>query len=368
MTPPTILLTLAALASAAFVSALLADGLSALVRRRRLARARAPITLVVTERENVGEALFRLVLRHPQGRRLPDFCAGQHVVLIAPAGRNQRPIRRAYSLSAWQSRPRRYELGIKREEAGAFSSWAHTHLLPGVRITALPPRGEFVLRRPAGEIVLIGGGIGITPMRAMAQEALATAHGQAIVLFHAARRPTDLLYRHEFEQLAAAHPTFRYIAMASRPDPTWTGLRGRLDATFILSQLAAPDIAGFHLCAGATVMQTLREGLISAGIEPDAIHLEAFGTAAGAGASGIPISLSDGRTLETAGEPTLLGTLEAADCAPPSECRAGHCGLCRMRLLGGKVEWLLPPPDDLGSDEILPCICRPTDALRLSAA
>jgi ferredoxin-NADP reductase len=366
VTPVTVLLTLAALASADFVCVLLADGLRALRLRRRLEAAKRPIRLVVSMRENVGENLFRLVLQRPDRSRLPAFAAGQHIVLIAPAGRNGRSIRRAYSLAAWKRRPRHYELGIKREDAGAFSSWAHAHLLPGVEVEALPPRGDFELRRTAGETVLIGGGIGITPMRAMAQRALAAAGGGRVVLFHSARRPQELMYREDFERLAATRPGFRYIAMVSRPDADWTGHRGRLDAPFIVSQLTDPQRASIHMCASTSAMQTLQDGLLAAGIGPDALHLEAFGAAAAAGACGIAITLDDSPRIETAGEPTLLATLENAECAPPSECRAGHCGLCRMRLLEGEVEWLLPPPAGLPAGDILPCICRPTGPLRIA--
>lgn len=362
------LFSLLALAGLAVLTALLADGVRVLLARRRREAARRPLSLVVAERREIGDRLLVLSLRRPRGGSLPRFSAGQHVLLQVPAGRDGRMQQRAYSLAAWTDRPGHYELGIKREEHGVVSSWLWSHLAAGSRVAVLPPRGDFVLQAGAGqdaEIVLVGGGIGITPMRAMLHAALAGG-GQRIVLFHAARHAAELLYREEFQRLAGAR--LAYHPLLSRPGPDWQGAHGRLDATRILACVARPARAVFHLCATGEMMATLRTGLIAHGIDPARIHQEAFGIAATAGAAGqrIVLEATAGRQeIVTAGEPTLLATLETHDCAPPAECRAGTCGACRMRLLDGEVRWLTAGQADLADGEILPCICAAVGDLRL---
>lgn len=364
-----LLLAALGLIGLAFVIYLLVDGLRAVLERWRNERRLRPLALVVRAREEVAGDLLRLTLAHPRRRGLPRFDAGQHVLMLAPAGPGGRAIRRAYSLAAWHPRPTQYELGIKREAQGAMSSWAWDALLPGSVVRVSPPRGEFVLGPDDSELVLTGGGIGITPMRAMVHAALARPDSsRRIVLLHAARHAEALLYRAEFDRLAELHPRFSYLPLVSRPTAAWRGERGRLDARRMLDAVSRPGSAQFYLCAGTALLESLHTGLLAAGITPAQIHWEAFGMAAAAGGYGQAITLGDGRRIETAGEPSLLATLEAHDCAPPSECRAGSCGQCRLRLEAGEVRWMLAPACRLDDGDILPCVCQPAGDLRIRAA
>ncbi|WP_050976117.1 FAD-binding oxidoreductase [Azoarcus olearius] len=356
------------LAGLAFIAFLLVDGLRAVYQRRREERRQRPLRLVVRSREEVGGELLRLTLAHPRRRPLPVFEAGQHLMMTAPAGRGGGAIRRAYSLAAWHPRPTWYELGIKREAQGAMSSWAWNALLPGAVVDVSPPRGDFVVADDELDLVLIAGGIGITPMRAMLHASLARPRARRIVLLHAARHAGTLLYRGEFESLASLNPHFSYLPIVSRPDGFWRGERGRLDAHRVLAAVPTPQQARFYLCAGQALMEDLGGGLIAAGIDPARIHSEAFGAASAGGGHGQVITLEDGRRVDTAGEPSLLATLEAHGCAPPSDCRAGSCGECRMRLDAGAVRWLMAPACAVADGEILPCICQPAGDLRLRAA
>ncbi len=379
-----LLLSLLSLIGLAFVSVLVGDGVRVLLARRRKETAARPLTLIVTARSEVAGDLVRLTLARADSGRLPAFAAGQHLTLRVPAGANGSTVQRAYSLAAWETSPRSYELGIKREERGLVSGWIWQHLQPGSLVSAVPPKGDFVLDRDAagalvldrdtaGALVLIGGGIGITPMRAMLQAALARGSARPILLFHGARSAAGLLYRDAFEAQAERTPNFRYHPLVSRPDPTWDRPCARIDTAGVLAALAEAGVdvatADFYLCAGRALMEALRAGFAAAGIDPARVHWEAFGVAAAAGASGQHVRvIRDGRMTEivTAGEPTLLATLEAHRLSPASDCRAGTCGECRMRLLDGEVRWLAEPGLALAEDEFLPCICAATG--NLSAA
>jgi ferredoxin-NADP reductase len=364
-------LSLLAVIGFIFIAALLADGVRVLLARRRHEAAARPLDLVVSERQESAGQLVRLTLACARGGRLPAFSAGQHVLLQAPAGRQGKSVRRAYSLAAWTKTPRHYELGIKREAKGQVSAWAWENLKVGSRLALLPPRGDFILApQETGELVLIAGGIGITPLRAMLHATLAADRERRIVLFHAARSATELLYHDEFQTLAARPGNFSYRPLVSRPAADWIGESGRLDALRILAALHTPAQAAFYLCANGALMDALHTGLLDAGIDATRVHWEAFGVAVSGSTAGQRIALeADGRRhdIVSAGEPTLLATLEAHDLAPASECRAGNCGQCCMRLVGGEVRWLMKSGIALADGEILPCICTATGDLRLAA-
>lgn len=362
-----ILLSTLALLALIFVAGLTVDGLRAIGRRRRAEQARKPRPLRIAKRREVAGELLCLELAEPCGKPLPTFRAGQHLLLTAPAGKNGQPIRRAYSLAAWSSKPTCYELGIKREAQGAMTQWLWQHLQEGDSIEVSPPQGEFVVRPGSGPLVLIGGGIGITPLRAMLHEALGS--GRPIVLFQAARTPEALLYQDEFAALAATHGHFTYHPTLSRPATEWTGGRGRLDAGHILAAVTQPEHADFYLCAGNAMMDALRQELRSLGIADSRIHSEAFGAAAGAGISGLNLAIRQAgttTTLLTAGEPTVLAALEANDLAPAAECRTGSCGQCVARLEHGEVDWLVKPEFAVGPQQFLPCICAARSDLCIS--
>ena len=361
-----LLLSALSLLGLACIAWLTADGLLAIARRRRAEQARRPRRLRVAARSEVAGELLCLQLVAADGQPLPAFAAGQHLLLGAPAGRAGSIIRRAYSLAAWNPAPTAYELGIKREAQGAMTQWLWQHLQPGSEIEASVPQGSFILDATPAPLVLIGGGIGITPMRAMLHAALAA--GRPVTLFHLARDEASLLYGEEFAALAARHSQFTYWPQLSRPADDWGGGRGRIDAVQIVHVLGGTP-GRFYLCAGNAVMDDLQAGLVGQGVDAAAIHREAFGAAGGAGQSGLRLAVEQGgreQVYATAGEPTLLAALEANAVELPAECRAGSCGQCAVRLAEGEVDWLVQPEHPVADGEILPCVCTARSDLRLA--
>lgn len=353
----------------AFIAWLTGDGLRTLLARGNREAQRRPLQLTVATRHELADQLLALHLVSPDGKALPAYRAGQHVLLRAPAGRDGKAIQRAYSLAAWQARPGAYELGIKRETHGAMSQWLWATLQPGDTVELSRPRGSFVIGPGDSPVVLVGGGIGITPMRAMLHEALPS--GRPVVLFHAARQAELLLYREEFVALANQHADFRYHPILSRPAPDWPGATGRLDAARLCAELANLKQADFYLCASNGMMDSLRQGLAACGIDRGHIHWETFGIAPADATSGLDVAVSQGdrqTVLRSAGEPSLLATLEANGVDLPSECRAGSCGQCQVRLEAGEVSWLIEPEFSPAPNCVLPCVCTPRSPLSIAVA
>ncbi|MBS1160769.1 MAG: hypothetical protein H6R15_3188 [Proteobacteria bacterium] len=363
------ILTGLALLALAGLAWLIGDGLYAIVRRRRSAAARRPRRLQVISRREVGDELLCLELADPRRRQLPAFAAGQHVLLTAPTGQNGQPIRRAYSLAAWTARPERYELGIKREAQGAMTQWLWQHLQVGDSIEVSPAQGDFVIAPGTTPLVLIAGGIGITPLRAMAQAALGS--GRAILLFQQARRSDGLLYHDEFATLAAKHANFHYLPRLSRPAADWAGETGRLDAQRVLAELSTAPPAEFYLCAGNAMLGSLEHGLLAQGIAKRQIHREVFSAGTESGQIGLNLTVDrpgTSKTVISAGEPTVLATLEANAIAVSAECRAGSCGQCVATLHHGAIDWLVEPEFKVGPRQFLPCVCAARSDLGLGLA
>ncbi|MBI2312449.1 MAG: 2Fe-2S iron-sulfur cluster binding domain-containing protein [Betaproteobacteria bacterium] len=351
------------LAAALALMAMTGDGIRLLVARRRANR--PPLRLVVTERVDLTPDLFRVRLARADGRRLPRFQAGRHVAVRAQV--DGRVLRRGYSLAAWSPRPRAYELGIRRETRGRMSSHLHAQLTPGAGVEVSPPAGAFVLDlQDARRVVLVAGGIGITPMRAMVHRigCLPARARPRVVLFQAARLEADLAWADEFRALAEEAPWFRYYPVLSRPAASWSGWRGRLDAKCILAE-GGSAAADFYLCAREEMMQVLIGQLRQAGVAPERLHWESFGINAGGGWHH-PVEIDGRRIASSEGTPTLLHALEAAGIDVTAECRSGECGNCRLRLEKGEVRWLRQAPAALPAGEILACCCVPVRPLKLS--
>ena len=268
------LLMMLGLCGLLFIAVLTVDGVRARLRRRRQTLARRPMTLVVRHRQTVDERLVLLQLAEPHGRTLPMFLAGQHLVLQAPAGPQGRTVQRAYALAAWQARPQVYELGIRREPQGQMSAWVWDHLLPGAHILLVPPEGHFTVAPELTTLVLVAGGIGITPLRAMVHQALAANH--STVLFQAAHHQAGLLYQAEFEALATQHAHFTYVPVLSRPAPAWHGLTGHLSARRIRAVMPRTTGAHYYLCAPSDMMAMLRRDLTALGVPASDIHHQSF--------------------------------------------------------------------------------------------
>ncbi|NOV30239.1 iron-sulfur cluster-binding domain-containing protein [Methylomonas sp. ZR1] len=349
----------------------LCDGLR-LAWHCRIARNRAssttPLQVVIESREDYTADLFGLVLRPLGGGQLPAFQAGQYLTVNLPRA-GLPPSRRCYSLAAWQTQPRHYQLGIRRVAGGGVSEHLYQFAQPGTRLEILPPRGGFTLQTSGGVKVLIGGGIGVTPLRAMLHTLLNDRDnpGSTVYLFHAVRHAEELCYHAEFIGFQNRHSRFRYRPIVSRPNASWPGETGRLNGKRIVDALDAVANAEFYLCANIEMTAMLRADLTDLGIPPDRIFSEGFGGLVPSTDDAIyRINIVGKTAFDFQGRPTLMHGLESAGIAINSDCRAGHCGACRVRADSGDYRWLLPPTMTLGEREILACCTLPLSDMTLS--
>lgn len=309
------------------------------------------LTVRVSRLRRHGHYL-QLTLSHPHGKPLPKARAGQHILLYYKDLQGI-PLSRAYSLLQDCSRRRQYKLAIKLENAGRLSQSLAAQLQTGDLLQISQPRGHFLLRRSKKPLVLVAGGIGITPLLSMAWQAL--RQRRAVTLVWQARTEQDLL----FDSLLRKMPGLRYLPILSAPGTEWPGARGRVDAQW-LYQLGG-NRADYYCCASQAVMESLQDGLRRLG--NIRLHTELFSAAA----STQDFQIRYGQlAVRSAGCRSVLQALNQAGAAIPNDCQSGSCGLCKKRLLTGSVNTRLIPSITLADDEVLTCCIQPASDIRLA--
>lgn len=139
-------------------------------------------------------------------------------------------ITRAYSIASAPSEDNRFALCLNRVQDG-FMSNSLCSMEEGGEIACEGPFGNFILRPPPMDTMLVATGTGVAPFRSMLHWALADPlrhEGRHFWLLFGSREERDIYYHDEFLQLAAAHPNFHYLPTLSRGGPAWHGLRGHV--------------------------------------------------------------------------------------------------------------------------------------------
>lgn len=302
----------------------------------------------------------------------PGGVRGGHYLTLSaalPAGAQHR----RYSLAAlprwdWRRLAWVHELAIKREPFGQVSSWLHDRAHPGAELPVWPPAGHFVWPPTmAGEQVLVAGGIGITPMRALTQEWLRRGCPVPLTLIWSVRETSEWMdYRAQFEAWAARHDRLRFVPLFTGRDQPWRGETGRLTGARLLALSQTGRPAGVWMCASAPMMDSLRRQLLDAGLPEAHIHFEAFAAPANPDTTTYALRWAGHpEPLSFCGQPSLLAALLEQGIDVAHDCRNGTCGACRVRVLAGEVRQVVPPELPLPADCVLACCVVPATALDL---
>ena len=280
---------------------------------------------------------------------LPAFEAGAHVDLHLGNG-----LVRSYSLTNDGHEPAHYELavGLAADSRGG-SSWVHQHLQPGDTVEISAPRNHFALDDSMRPVLLVAGGIGVTPIHAMAQACERRG------------RPWRLVYAARSRPAAAFLPELGTLAARGGADR----LRLHLDD----EQSGCPhDVAALrpwagagtelYCCGPAGLMNAVRDQLADAGAR---LHFEWFSAAPGpqaaeAGAFEVVIA-STGQRVPVAAQCSVLSALEAAGVVVPSVCQEGVCGTCECRVLAGRIDHrcqVLTDDERARQDTMMVCVSR----------
>ena len=163
--------------------------------------------LKLVEVEAVTHNVKTFRFKPPNGGDIPfDYLPGQFLTLhIAPGGV---PTRRSYTIASSPTWRDRIEITVKREPHGLVSRWLHDELKVGDEVEIEAPNGTFIFNgEQAGSVVLIGAGVGITPMMSVTRYLTETGWPGKVSLILGFRAPRDFIFREEIEQLRARNPT-----------------------------------------------------------------------------------------------------------------------------------------------------------------
>ncbi|MDH0305309.1 MULTISPECIES: pyridoxamine 5'-phosphate oxidase family protein [unclassified Pseudomonas] len=306
------------------------------------------------------------------------FAPGQHIpVRLRLDG--QAPLIRTYSLS---SAPSSGQLRISVKAQGPASRYLHEQVKVGDPLDVRLPMGNFTLDQQSDRpIVLVGAGVGITPLIAMLREQLARESARRIYLFHGARTLADLPFQQELAALEQQSDGLLSIHRAlSQPEVHAVQGRdyafaSRLGIDQIKATLALDDY-DFYLCGPASFIQDLYEGLRAVHVPDARIHAEAFGPSTlrrrtdddrpalqqpPPATEPVPVhfasSAKEARWTPDSG--TLLELAERRGLSPDFSCRSGACGTCKTRLVSGQVHYPNPPAELPEPGSVLICCAVP---------
>ncbi len=314
--------------------------------------------------------------RHEPGQFLP--------IRLAIPGQDE-PALRTYTLSDAPDGAT-YRLSIKKEGGTALvSNHLHDNAAKGFRLEAMAPRGKFVLDQSSDRpVVLISGGVGITPMMAMANFIIAegkrTRAFRPTYFIHGAQNGRLHAFGDHIRQLAAEHEAFNAHVRYSQPsDDDAIGVthdsEGFVDVDLLKALLPFDDY-DFYLCGPGPFMQSLYDGLTGLGVSDERIHYESFGPAtvlkhdtspkpmpapgeAVDGPVSVNFAASDVTATWSPDSGTLLELAEAAGLNPNYACRSGVCGTCATRIKCGSVDYVEEPSAPRADDEVLICCATP---------
>ncbi|MGH6911742.1 MAG: flavin reductase family protein, partial [Phenylobacterium sp.] len=266
------------------------------------------------------------------------------------------------------------------------------HVRVGDLLDTSAPRGTFVLGEAGTPLVLLSGGVGVTPMLAMLYAALAerSQHKREIWWIHSARNGASQAFAREVRGMLAGLEGVHSWVVYSRPDPTDRlgvdyGHQGHVDAPW-LREIGLPQDADFYLCGPPAFMTALEAGLGAWGVAAGRLHSEAFGSGpsltpgvVGGGPLTAPHQ-PDGpqgpgpsvtflrSSLTTRWDPRFNSLLELAEaCSVPVRwsCRTGVCHNCESGLVDGQVRYDPQPLDPPADGSLLICCSTPTSDIEL---
>lgn len=275
------------------------------------------VAAVQTEAQSVKAFMLESMTAGP----LPAFAPGAHIEVRGRISTGEEAWR-AYSITSDPSQAHAYEIGVLRVGDGGVSAWLHDHVQAGDVLTIAPPRNDFPLADDAAEHVLLAGGIGLTPLLAMAR--WLKRRGARYRLVVSAKAPGRLAFRDPLSRLDTRSVRLHF-----------TGTEGRLD---LAAEIGAPG-PGRHLyvCGPNTMVQDARRVARELGWLEAAVHVELFNAAAVAGDVEFEVELSrSGMKFAVPPGRTILELMLEQGVFPSYDCKRGECGACLTRVLAGE--------------------------------
>ena len=347
----------------------------------------------VADKVDEGGSITSFYLEPHDRQPLPSFRPGQYLTFKLRIPGQEKTTIRCYSLSD-SPRSNRYRVSIKRvgpprdkPEAppGLSSNFFHDTVVSGDILDVNAPSGHFSLdtesERP---VVLIGGGVGLTPVLSMLNSIAETGAKRETHFFYGVRNGQEHIMRDHLNELRQRGPNIHVHVVYSSPDDDNQAGRdydhtGHIGVDLFKEVLPSNNYE-FYICGPPPMMQAVTQQLADWGVPEQDIHFEAFG----------PATVKKTQKPEThTGEPkqeftvrfrkagkeatwtedkgSLLDLAEACGITIESGCRAGNCGTCATALRAGRIRYLSEPGAEEETGSCFTCVAVPTEAVELDA-
>ncbi|QDV83761.1 2Fe-2S iron-sulfur cluster-binding protein [Stieleria magnilauensis] len=354
------------------------DGLLA-VGKKKLCKLR--VAKIIQETEDVKT--FRLVACHGGG--IPfSYLPGQFLTFTLPVA--EKPIKRSYTISSSPTQGYFCEVTVKREDKGAGSRYLHDQVKVGDTLEVKAPSGKFVFSgKESDDIVLISGGVGITPMMSIARALTDMAWPGEIHFVAACRDPEHFIFESELKRLQEQFDNLHVHVAMSRIKKDVNGYTsGRLNKELLAEWV--PDIASkrIHICGAPAMMEATKAMLAELEVPAESIHTENFGSTQKPKAK--VVKKQEAHEEKATGAKIRFATSDKSTSLPPDEtileaserigvdidysCRVGTCGECRVKLLSGNVSMEVDDglePDEKEAGMILACQAKAKEDVSVEA-
>jgi vanillate O-demethylase ferredoxin subunit len=311
-----------------------------------------PVSVIearIARRVEVAQGICALDIVPHLGAVLPAYDAGAHIDVHVGGF-----VRQYSLLEAPEAEPQRYRIAVLRTADSRGGSVAvHQSLLEGARLQISAPRNQFPLQPAPARAVLVGGGIGITPLLSMA--GALHARGVPFVLHYCGRDAASMAFRQELLDATYAGAVQMHL--------DGPGGKPTFDCRAALA--TEPDVAHLYVCGPHGFMVHVLETARAAGWAEGRLHSESFQPVAASPDHGDRpfelIAVRSGQRIAVAADETVLQALARCGVAVPSSCEQGVCGTCLLSVLEGAVEHrdtYLTDEEKRANDQFLPCCSR----------
>ncbi len=300
-----------------------------------------------------------------------DYLPGQFLTLRVPFDGQE--LIRCYSLASSPDVDEVHKVTIKRVDGGRISNWINDEVKTGDCIDVMAPAGLFYLNKGSNDVVLFGGGSGITPVISILKSALTTTN-RKVKLVYANRDEESVIFRRELKNLE-----HKYIDRLS-VIYVYDSIHGFVSKKMVKGAIAGSDGAEFYICGPGPFMDTVEAGLLEQGEDRSRIHVERFSSpvdpdqeaaleaeavaaAENSTVSAFKVEL-DGEQYQVSHESgdTVLQSMLKAGITAPYSCEKGMCGACMCSVEGGETSLGINQvlePEEVVEGWTLACQCHP---------
>lgn len=306
-----------------------------------------PLPLVVSGIRQLTPQVRAFELVALDGTDLPAFTGGSHLQIPVQLGSGE-IAQRHYSISSDPARRDVYEIAVRRDDSGSGGSVAlHENLSLGQVLNCEPPRNDFPLHDDTRPAVLIAGGIGITPIKAMASEL--NVRGSQFEIHHAGRSQSDMAFHNSLKR---QYPD-RFFAYCDADD-------SRMDITHVLSTIASDAV--IYTCGPVALLEDVLQRGKALGIDEERLRFERFVAVIGDNANPLVINIENsGESIAVAADQTILDAMLDAGIDARYSCKTGICRSCVVEVVEGTPDHrdgVLTDTEKAEKKLLCPCVSR----------